>query len=66
MVRPLYLIEWRVELIQGDQGLGIAIVAAQKAEVPVIVVDNSQETIKKGVNFAGPFCHSFSCPFIRQ
>ena len=44
-----------IELIQGDQGLGIALVAAQKAEVLVTIVDTSQETINKGLNSVGPF-----------
>lgn len=57
-----YLFQNRVELIQGDQGLGIAIVAAQKAEVLVTIVDTSQETIDKGLNSAGPFDHPFSIP----
>ena len=40
-------------LIQGDQGLGIALVAAQKAKVPVILVDTSQASLDKGMKFAG-------------
>lgn len=36
----------------GQMGLGIALVAAQKAEVPVIVVDNSQKSLDKGMAFA--------------
>jgi 3-hydroxyacyl-CoA dehydrogenase len=35
------------------QGLGIAIVAAQKAGVAVTLVDNSQASIDKGLKFAG-------------
>lgn len=35
-----------------DQGLGIALVAAQKAEVPVVLVDNSQASLDKGLAFA--------------
>lgn len=40
-------------LIQGDQGLGIALVAAQKAGVPVTLVDTSQASLDKGMKFAG-------------
>ena len=40
-------------LIQGDQGLGIALVAAQKAKVPVTLVDTSQASLDKGMKFAG-------------
>ncbi|KKY26284.1 putative 3-hydroxybutyryldehydrogenase [Phaeomoniella chlamydospora] len=36
----------------GQMGLGIALVAAQKAEVPVVVVDNSQASLDKGLKFA--------------
>ncbi|KAL8699614.1 MAG: hypothetical protein Q9201_005908 [Fulgogasparrea decipioides] len=36
----------------GQMGLGIALVAAQKAQVPVILVDNSQASIDKGLKFA--------------
>ena len=43
------------KLIQGDQGLGIALVAALKAKVPVTLVDNSQASIDKGLKFAGSF-----------
>jgi 3-hydroxybutyryl-CoA dehydrogenase len=35
------------------QGLGIALVAAQKAQVPVRVVDTSQAALDKGLAFAG-------------
>lgn len=35
------------------QGLGIALVAAQKAQVPVTLVDNSQASLDKGLKFAG-------------
>lgn len=49
-----------IELIQGDQGLGIALVAAQKAEVLVTIVDTSQETINKGLNSVGPLTFPFS------
>lgn len=35
------------------QGLGIALVAARSAQVPVTVVDNSQAAIDKGLKFAG-------------
>ena len=35
------------------QGLGIALVAAQRAQVPVTLVDNSQAALDKGLNFAG-------------
>ena len=40
-------------LIQGDQGLGIALVAAQKAGVPVTLIDTSQASLDKGMKFAG-------------
>lgn len=43
-----------VSLILGGQGLGIALVAAQKAQIPVTLVDNSQASIDKGLKFAGP------------
>lgn len=33
--------------------MGIALVAAQKARVPVVLVDNSQASIDKGLKFAG-------------
>lgn len=36
-----------------DQGLGIALVAAQKAKVPVTLVDKSQAALDKGMAFAG-------------
>ncbi|KAL9588754.1 MAG: hypothetical protein Q9203_002444 [Teloschistes exilis] len=36
----------------GQMGLGIALVAAQKAQVPVTLVDNSQASIDKGLEFA--------------
>ncbi|KAK4110666.1 hypothetical protein N656DRAFT_838230 [Canariomyces notabilis] len=36
----------------GQMGLGIALVAAQKAGVPVILVDNSQQSLDKGLAFA--------------
>lgn len=35
------------------QGLGIALVAAQKAGVPVTLVDTNQGSIDKGLKFAG-------------
>ncbi|KAI9828030.1 MAG: hypothetical protein M1832_003557 [Thelocarpon impressellum] len=35
-----------------DQGLGIALVAAQKAQVPVALIDSSQASIDKGLKFA--------------
>jgi 3-hydroxybutyryl-CoA dehydrogenase len=34
------------------QGLGIALVAAQKAEIPVVLVDNAQASLDKGLKFA--------------
>ena len=45
-------------LTVGGQGLGIALVAAQKAQIPVTIIDNSQASIDKGLQFAGPclFC----------
>ncbi|ROT39252.1 3-hydroxybutyryl-CoA dehydrogenase [Sodiomyces alkalinus F11] len=36
----------------GQMGLGIALVAAQKAQVPVTLVDNSEASLKKGIAFA--------------
>lgn len=36
----------------GQMGLGIALVAAQKAQVPVTVVDTSQQALDKGLAFA--------------
>ncbi len=39
-------------LILGDKGLGIALVAAQKAQIPVTLVDSSQASIDKGLKFA--------------
>ncbi|OTB05200.1 hypothetical protein M426DRAFT_320011 [Hypoxylon sp. CI-4A] len=36
----------------GQMGLGIALVAAQKAGVPVTLVDSSQASLDKGVSFA--------------
>ncbi len=35
------------------QGLGIALVAAQRAQVPVTLVDSSQASLDKGIAFAG-------------
>ena len=34
------------------QGLGIALVAAQRARLPVILIDNSQDALDKGLKFA--------------
>ncbi|KAJ4389436.1 hypothetical protein N0V93_006904 [Gnomoniopsis smithogilvyi] len=36
----------------GQMGLGIALVAAQKAQVPVTLVDTSQASLDKGLSFA--------------
>ncbi|KAJ6018035.1 hypothetical protein N7451_001414 [Penicillium sp. IBT 35674x] len=36
----------------GQMGLGIALVAAQKAQVPVTLVDSSQASLDKGLKFA--------------
>ncbi|KAK5554865.1 hypothetical protein LTR46_007069 [Exophiala xenobiotica] len=36
----------------GQMGLGIALVAAQRAQVPVTLVDNSQASLDKGLAFA--------------
>lgn len=36
----------------GQMGLGIALVVAQKAGIPVTVVDNSQASLDKGLKFA--------------
>ncbi len=37
----------------GQMGLGIALVASRMAKVPVVVVDNSQKSLDKGLAFAG-------------
>ena len=34
-------------------GLGIALVASRMAKVPVVIVDNSQKSLDKGLSFAG-------------
>ena len=49
------VIEGDVEhlLTEGGQGLGIALVAAQRAKIPVTLVDTSQASIDKGLKFAG-------------
>lgn len=39
--------------LMAQKGLGIALVAAQKAGVPVTLVDTSQASIDKGLKFAG-------------
>ncbi|CRG92767.1 3-hydroxybutyryl-CoA dehydrogenase [Talaromyces islandicus] len=36
----------------GQMGLGIALVAAQKAQVPVTLIDNSEAGLQKGLKFA--------------
>lgn len=36
----------------GQMGLGIALVAAQKAQIPVTLVDSSQKSLDKGMAFA--------------
>ncbi|MCJ1472776.1 hypothetical protein MMC13_001425 [Lambiella insularis] len=36
----------------GQMGLGIALVAAQRAQIPVRIIDNSQASIDKGLQFA--------------
>ncbi|KAF7116541.1 hypothetical protein CNMCM5793_005022 [Aspergillus hiratsukae] len=36
----------------GQMGLGIALVAASKAQVPVTLIDNSQASLDKGLKFA--------------
>ncbi|KAF2280145.1 uncharacterized protein EI97DRAFT_429902 [Westerdykella ornata] len=36
----------------GQMGLGIALVAAQKAQLPVKLIDNSQASLDKGLKFA--------------
>ena len=43
------------ELTVGGQGLGIALVAAQKAKVHVTLVDSSQAAIDKSLKFAGQY-----------
>lgn len=37
----------------GQMGLGIALVAAQRAGVPVTIIDSSQASIDRGLSFAG-------------
>lgn len=37
----------------GQMGLGIALVAAQRAGVSVTIIDSSQASIDKGLSFAG-------------
>ena len=37
----------------GGKGLGIALVAAQKAQIPVTLVDSSQASLDKSLKFAG-------------
>ena len=49
-----------MRLTPGGQGLGIALVAAQKAQIPVTIIDNSQASIDKGLMFAGLFKVSLS------
>lgn len=39
--------------MSGDKGLGIALVAAQQAQIDVTLVDNSQGSLNKGLKFAG-------------
>ena len=41
---------WRTDR---SKGLGIALVAAQKAEIPVVLIDNSEAGLQKGLKFAG-------------
>ncbi|PHH64941.1 hypothetical protein CDD81_3578 [Ophiocordyceps australis] len=36
----------------GQMGLGIALVAAQKAQLPVVLIDTSEAALKKGLAFA--------------
>ena len=40
-------------MTEGDQGLGIALVAAQNVQIPVTLVDSSQASLDKGLKFAG-------------
>jgi 3-hydroxybutyryl-CoA dehydrogenase len=48
--------EKRVLFVANEwQGLGIALVAALKAQVPVTLVDNSQASLEKGLKFAGEY-----------
>lgn len=44
------------------KGLGIALVAAQKAEIPVVLIDNSETGLQKGIKFAGKstFCGRYA------
>ena len=36
-----------------SKGLGIALVAAQRAQIPVRLLDSSQAALDKGLKFAG-------------
>ena len=44
-------------LIVQAKGLGIALVAAQKARIPVTLVDSSQQSLDKGLKLAGNGFH---------
>ena len=48
------MMNYKVILIPRYQGLGIALVAAQKTQIPVTLVDSSQASLDNGLKFAGP------------
>lgn len=39
--------------LTATQGLGIALVAAQRAQVPITLIDSSEKSLEKGLAFAG-------------
>lgn len=39
--------------LTATQGLGIALVAAQRAQVPITLIDTSEKSLEKGLAFAG-------------
>ena len=41
------------DILKTTQGLGIALVAAQRAGVDVSLIDSSQASLDKGMKFAG-------------
>ncbi|KAL2119236.1 hypothetical protein VTJ04DRAFT_6196 [Mycothermus thermophilus] len=52
VVRPAAEVKRLGVLGAGQMGLGIALVAAVKAQVPVTLVDSSQASLDKGISFA--------------
>ena len=54
----------RISTDSDGKGLGIALVAAMKAKVPVTIVDNSQASIDKGLKFASTPLHAFSLQYM--